>query len=524
MRYSALHVYNCETQDDPSKPFTPTVRGLILPPPTSQSTRQARAASFSACIAASLEASDEHQARARNTLDREPKGHGPHPLHTFLNEGETSVGSTVRFLDSHSQQTPERIRCRLSQGRTPQGNCATDSDEEDADSQQDFEEVQNFADSIDFDNSQLISFEMLTPLSGLRGGDMEICTLRPVRTMQTREESPLSIKHQQRISQSTSCQVSNLTTAACSPLTRDPFSSPDRSWSMILPKTVFKAEAAAGVGDATQTSLPLPLTAAEPSGATSPVTSRRTVANRHARLIDGAIFTVKHHSFVDPVTRHGDSFDDGRARRSVLRASWSAVRQKESFRHNLIQGVRGVFRKDQQPQRQQQHITDQKKGHRRTSSLLQNALDRGCDMLSPRRKVANTGPDPAITPHVRAQSWGLDGTFDEERGLPRSCLSLNKALPASPSIPGIRKPSPSRTATLSSDQSQGTPIRPSTASSLSSGTSTASSKRDFRSLARGLISEDMGARRPDLSPVREAETLSPRKYDPRESIPSSIYS
>jgi hypothetical protein len=352
---------------------------------------------------------------------------------------------------------------------------------------------------------------------------MEICTLRPVRTMQTRGESPLSIKHQQRISQSTSCQVSNLTTVACSPLTRDPFLSPDSSWSMVLPRTVFKTEVAVTAGATTQKRLPLPVIDAEPSGNASPVTSRRTVANRHAQLIDGAFFTVKHHSFTDPVTRHGDGFGDGQARRSVVRASWSAVRQKEPFRQSLIRGVRGIFRRDQQPQ-QQQHIADQKKGHRRTSLILHNALDRGCDMLSPRQTVPKTSPGPAITPHIRAQSWGLDGTFDEERGLPRSCFNLNKALPASPGIPGIRKPSSSRTATLSSDQSQGTPIRPSTASSLSSGISTASSKRDFRSLARGLISENMCARRPDLSPVHEAETLSPRKYDPRESMPSSIYS
>lgn len=86
----------------------------------------------------------------------------------------------------------------------------TGSDMEDTDSQQDFEEVRRFSNFIDFDGSQLISFEMLTPPSGLRGGDMEVRTLRPVKKMPNAEESPLTVKHRTRISQQSSCQVSNL--------------------------------------------------------------------------------------------------------------------------------------------------------------------------------------------------------------------------------------------------------------------------------------------------------------------------
>lgn len=514
---------NCKKQDDPQRPFIPSVRGLILPPPTSHSTRRARAASFSAWTAAPLEASDERLVRARDTIDSEHKRHGPHPQLTQPDDGKSSVNKTVRFRDFSRQRRPECVRSLSNKDDAPQGSLTTDSDKEDADSQQDFEEIRNFADSIDFDNSQLISFEMLTPPSGLRGGKIEIRTLRPVRTVQNREDSPLSIKHQQRISQSTSCQVSNLPTAAGPPLPCDPFSSPDRSWSMILPRTIFEPEPAVDAGAAGETRSPQPPLDTRQGGITSPVTSRRTVANRHARLIDGAIFTVKHRGLIDPSSHQGDSPCDSDGKRSVVRASWSAVRQKDP-RHSLIQGVRGIFRKDQQTQPQQQNIADHKKGHRRTSSLLHNALDRGCDMLSPRPTVANTTADSALSPQVRNQSWGLDGTFDEEPGSPRSTVNLDKALPASPGMPAIRNASSSCTTTPLFEHSDGTPVRPSTASSVSSGISAASSKRDFRSLTRGLINEDMNARRQDLSPVREIETLSSKKYDPRESVPSSFYS
>jgi hypothetical protein len=517
-------VYNCEVQDNPSKPFTPTVCGLVLPAPTSQGTRRARAASFSAWVAAPLEASDEKVARTQDTLESEPV-HGPFPQRTLPEHGESSVEKTVRFLESPSQRPCELGQCRLSEDDAIQGNNTLDPDEEDADSQQDFGEVRDFADSIDFDNSQLISFEMLTPPSGLRGGNVEICTLRPVRTVQIREESPLSIKHQQRISQSTSCQVTNLTAAPWSPQPSDSFSSSDKSWSMVLPKTAFKTGTGHTSGTSRETGSPQPPPSspinADSSGPQSSVISRRTVANRHARLIDGAIFTGKHRGPTDPSHRQGDNLYDGEAKGLVVRA---AVRQKDSSRHSLIQGVRGIFRKDQQSQQQQRHVSDHKKGHRRTSSLLHNALDRGCDMLSPRPTIANTSPDSAITPHVYTHSWGLDGTFDEVTVLPRSNLNLNKTLPASPGMSGARKASSSRTATPSPKNPGGTPIRPSTSSSVSSGISIASNKQDFRNLTRGLIIEDMSAHRPDLSPVREAEILSPRKYDPRESMPTSVYS
>jgi hypothetical protein len=86
---------------------------------------------------------------------------------------------------------------------------ASDSDREEIDSQQDFDEVTRFADSIDFDNSGLISFEMLAPHLGLRGGEMEVRTFRTVRTTPG-DDSPLTVKHKTRISQRSSCQVSNL--------------------------------------------------------------------------------------------------------------------------------------------------------------------------------------------------------------------------------------------------------------------------------------------------------------------------
>lgn len=461
------------------------------------------------------------------------------PQHALSNDGQSSLGRTVRVPESYNHFV-EHNQCRLSMNEAPRTNCATDLEKEEADSQQDFDEVRHFADSIDFDNSHLISFEMLTSSSVLRDGNGEVRTLRPVRTLQNRLESPLSVKHQKRISQSSSCQVSNLseraprqkqdvlTKAASTSSTHDPFSSPDTSWSMNLQKTVSDNETTIAVGGRKQTDVlqSNPTnnlhTHSESSSPGTPLTTRRTVANRHARLIDGAIFTMKHRGLVDPAFHRGAKLWDGEAKRPVVRASWSAVRQKETSRHSLIQSVRGIFCKDQQLR--QQHLEDQNKGNRRTHSLSHNALDRGCEMLSPESTVASITPGPSITPHARAHSWGLDGSFDEEPDLPRSSLNLNKALPASPGNIGIRNPSSSRTGATSFDQSQDTPVRPSTASSVSSGISTASSKRDFRALTRGLINEDMGARRSDLSPVREVETLSPTKYDPRESIQSSVYS
>ena len=257
-------------------------------------------------------------------------------------------------------------------------------------------------------------------------------------------------------------------------------------------------------------------TETEVSISSTPPSSRRTFTNRHARLIDGAIFTAKHRGLIDPICR-GDKKDHGDVKRSVARSSWSAVRQKEPLRHSLIHGVRGIFRKDQQPQ--QQPSSDQN-NHKRDSSLLYNGFDPHSDMISPKATLATSPSDHLSTSRTYNHSWGLDGACDEEPGLPRPSLNLNKPLPVSPGNLGTRTSS-SRTGTPLSERFQETPIRPSTASSVSSNLSTASSKRDFRGLTRALINEEMGARRPDLSPVREAEAMSPIKYDPRTS---SVYS
>ena len=237
--------------------------------------------------------------------------------------------------------------------------------------------------------------------------------------------------------------------------------------------------------------------------------------NRDARLIDGAIFTARHRGLTNPVAPREDRTDNSEVKRSVVRASWSAVRQKEPLRH-----IRGIFRKDQQPQ-QQHTLEDHNKKHKRHSSLAQDVSDSRCDMTFPKSIVAGTTSDLSSAPRVQNHPW-LDGTCDEEHDLSEPLLDLNKALPASPGSLGLI--SSSHTRTPSFDHSQDTPVRPSTASSVSSSLSTKSSKQAFRGLTRTLINEDMGARRPDLSPVREAETLPPSKYDPRKSMQSSVYS
>jgi hypothetical protein len=299
----------------------------------------------------------------------------------------------------------------------------------------------------------------------------------------------------------------------------------ERSSQVILPNAVFAGETSSSwihddhkvaVLDASRTWKEN--TETEVSISSTPLSSRRTFTNRHARLIDGAIFTAKHRGLIDPIGR-GDKKHHGDAKRSVARSSWSAARQKESLRHSLIHGVRSIFRKDQQSQQQHQPSSD-RNNHKRDSSLLHNAFDPHSDMISPQATLATSPSYHLSTSHTYNHFWGLDGACDEESGLPRPSLNLNKPLPVSPGNLGTRTSS-SRTGTPLSERFHETPIRPSTASSVSSNLSTASSKRDFRGLTRALINEEMGPRRPDLSPVREAETLFPIKYDPRTS---SVYS
>jgi hypothetical protein len=183
-------------QDDPSNPFTPRVCGFVLPAPTSRARRRAWAASFSACSTATpLKAITDSLGQEDRKENSSPTGR------------RNSLWRTVRFHEpSNHRQKP--IPGSSSNGNGMVRDCVSYSDREEIDPQQDFDEVTRFADSIDFDNSGLISFEMLTPL-GLRGGEMEVRTFRPVRTIPG-DDSPLTVKHKTRISQRSSCQVSNL--------------------------------------------------------------------------------------------------------------------------------------------------------------------------------------------------------------------------------------------------------------------------------------------------------------------------
>lgn len=305
----------------------------------------------------------------------------------------------------------------------------------------------------------------------------------------------------------------------------------ERSSQVLLPKTVFAGETSTSwFDDDSDKDIILdgihigkPSTKTEVGISSTPLSSRTTITNRHARLIDGSIFTAKQGG-VDYVACRGNEKDHGDAKRSMTRSSWSAVRQKEPLRHSLIYGVRGIFRKDQQ----QQHSLDQTK-HRRDSSFLHDAINHRCEMTSPKATSAAHPSDHLSVFRVNNHFLGLDGTWDEELDLCRP-FNLNKPLPASPGNPGIgiKQFSSVRGTPLSEqfqdipvEKSQDTPIRPSTASSVSSNLSTTSSKRDFRGLTRTLVNETMSAHRHDLSPVREAENLSPTKYDPRTS---SVYS
>ena len=515
-------MYNSEQQDDPSNPFRPTVRGFILPEPTPQDRRRDRAASFSTWVAAPLEASDELPDHSRNPPDAERESHSTLLQATFSTISESSLGRIVQVPKPAGEWSPENARYRPGKDEVPGRGYVIDSDEEDTDSQQDFEEFQDSENSTDFDNSQLISFEILTPSSDLRGGDRKIVTLRPIRTARIRERSPLSIKHQQKTSQNTSCQDSDPSTVASSSLAIDPFSISSSPWTTCLSDTVFDGDTTADAGNANHAELvqhPPKLPASAEAESRTPTTSR---TNRHARLIDGAVITEKHCDLIDTASYHGGDLSATELRQSGVRASWRAVGQNKSSRHSLFQNIRGVFRQDQKAQHQ--HTVDQNKGQHPTSSLPHNAPYPGYDMPSPTPTVVNKSPDLSTEHHKGAHSFGLDGSFDEEPRLHKSCLNLNKALPASPGSQAVWKSSSSQTGTSSSDRLLSTPIKPSTSSSISSGISTASSKRDFRTLTRGLIDEDMSVRRPDLSPVREAETLQPTKFDNRKSMHSSIYS
>jgi hypothetical protein len=165
--------------------------------PTSRARRRTRAASFSAWSAATpLEVITESLSQEDRKENSSPAG------------CRNSLRRTVQFHEPsnhHQKPAPESS----SNGNRMIRDRASDSDREEIDSQQDFDEVTRFADSIDFDNSGLISFEMLTPHLGLRGGEMEVRTFRTVRTTPG-DDSPLTVKHKTRISQRSSCQVSNL--------------------------------------------------------------------------------------------------------------------------------------------------------------------------------------------------------------------------------------------------------------------------------------------------------------------------
>lgn len=196
-QFCCASVNDLERQDDPSKPFIPTVDGIVLPLPTSLAKRRARATSFTVWSASTpLEAISEPLDQADKSKTSSPNGR------------RSSLRRTVRF---HEPSSPHHNHVQDNSNNNPGivNSYLSDSDREEIDSQQDFDEIDCFANSINFDSSQLISFEMLTPPSGLKGGEMEVRTLLPVRRTPG-DESPLTVKHKTRIFQQSSCQVSNL--------------------------------------------------------------------------------------------------------------------------------------------------------------------------------------------------------------------------------------------------------------------------------------------------------------------------
>ena len=241
----------------------------------------------------------------------------------------------------------------------------------------------------------------------------------------------------------------------------------------------------------------------------APVTRR--AANRLARLVDGTIFRPKSQEDhrLSNNTIENFSLDVGSNSRSSLKTSWIGTPQNRHLRHSWLQRVQSLF---------QNGLISKQCLPRNHKPKTSSAISRISITPFSHRAMSNS-PDKLQPPNHSVNQLGLDGARDEsDHSKPRSPLNLSKPLPPRPSNAIPQTPQSHRTRTPSFTHSQDTTNRPSTASSLSSKFSQASSQANFRTLTRRLVKPEMAVQLSDLSSFNEsAVSLDPAKYDPLKS-------
>ena len=396
------------------------------------------------------------------------------------------------------------------------------------DSQQDFAEVTTSMLQTDFDPSWLLSFEMLEPPSSsqkrnsLRGGHAPIYTLQPIRSASPAASARVVAGRNEENSAD-----SEYTTGWMESLYRDQHNHSQEKENELRGSSGLQGP---DIRTGRDSAAPPPCTPQLISKETSnehyhgnascvtpsetPEPQRRRTANRHARLIDGAIFPFKGRkssaarASVD--IQPAPSPDEGR--RSLFRLSWTPTRQNSGTRRSWLQGVRSLFRASQN---KQSTIASK---HRHTSSIG-DCTDAHLSMSRSHKRHTSSTASIAHTSQPRPSGLALDGACDE---LPSPSSSyLNKPLPLNPDE--FAKSLSSATQSTSTGRANTLSNPPHSASTTSTKLSQTSSKREFQALAKSLSErKEIMMYHPDLSPVHEAR-LNPSKYDPLKS-PKPPYS
>ena len=510
-------------QDNALDPFVPKVGNFILKHPTSKALRRIKADNF-------LRKLDFEQGeRLLTTPPRSPKAQTCLELAKREDHPKEDDDRNVLLTSA----TYSHQRCRLTLPLHRQGTeqnphqsnqfvreSVVDSVTASLDSQQDFAEVTASMLQTDFDPSILLSFEIHEPWSSfrncnacLRGGHAPICTLQPIRSGSAPSVGDVGRTEEEEHS-------------VHQTWTERPVENPgnDRSGNeenlnyTIQDQTDLERSARYSEGrEATSTPCGPELVSKETSNehyhsnancvtpAETPEPERRRTANRHARLIDGAIFPFK--SRKSTAARSGeDALSPDTGKRSLFRLSWTPTRQSSETRRSWLQGIRTLFGTSQN--KQQKTLSK----HRHKSSIG-NTTDAQLSMSKSHKRVTSSTANIAHLGPSHSLGLCLDGACDE---LPSPSTSyLNKPLPLNPDE--IARSMSSGTRSTSIDRSHTLSYQPHSASTTSTKISQASSKRDFQAIAKDLsMTGGMLVHQPDLSPVHEAR-LNPSKYDPLKS-------
>jgi hypothetical protein len=509
-------------------PHIPKVGNFVLSYPTPKEVRRQKADNF-AFMQSSQAAPSTPSARAMTDLS---------PLPTDLEEyrstsfPQVSSGSNNHVLLPNA--TYSHQRCRLAMPGYPEAALGEEEEQTRsvrtsivnsvttaADSQQEFVEFnESMLDTSGFDPSWVLSFEMVNggtdtaqADSGLRGGEATIISLVPVGHRQDieGESGPRTVPPSDPPNQLTAV-------TSCSPIpehpsdhesqdlhgrgTEDNDALSDKEFGGHCTSGIESCLVQANLRDSHQSNGP------NVTPADTPEPQRRRTANRHARLIDGTIFSFRGRksSVARPSVDLSRAATPEAARRSLFRLSWTPTRQSSDSRRSWLQGFRSLFRSN--------HNNPSKApSKRRRSCSTESHIDAGSGMLRSHERMSSDAHR-----HPPRPRFDLDGACDDV--VSPSSSYLNKPLPLNPEE--IVKSISSRTHSLETRPSPIESYQQTSASTISTGISQTSSKRDFRSVARELVSSnnfnsDMHlSNYPQLSPVRESR-LDPAKFDPEKS-------